>query len=127
LTVHSVKTKQKLAVQEALPEPRSVEKLVISYKPKEFGMAFKKDAATVKETLEGLEEDKLQCIMDELESKGYLLPRPPRQDVAYVTSASSVKCADGKSYEVTPSLLSISRQTIVEHGKSNCQILLMLQ
>lgn len=67
LSVHSAKTKQSLKVREALPEPRTIEKLQINYKPKEFGMAFKKDAATVKETLESLDEDKLQCIKDELE------------------------------------------------------------
>lgn len=67
LTVHAAKTKQQLKVREALPEPRTVEKLQINYKPKEFGKQFMKNAATVKETLENLDEDKLQCIKDELE------------------------------------------------------------
>ena len=66
LTVHAAKTKQPLHVQVKLDEPRTVEKLQVSFDAKQFGMRFKKDAATVKETLLALEDDKLQCIKDEL-------------------------------------------------------------
>lgn len=64
-------------------------------------MKFKKDATMIKETLLGLEKDKLQCIKDELE-KG----------------SSSVKCADGKSYEITADLVKINPITVTEHSKS---------
>jgi len=67
LTVHAAKTKQPLQVQIKLDEPQVVDKLQAVLNAKAFGMKFKKDAATVKETLLGLEKDKLQCIKDELE------------------------------------------------------------
>jgi len=64
--VHAAKTKQPLSVQVKLDAPRTVEKLQVSFDAKQFGMRFKKDAATIKETLLSLEDDKLQCIKDEL-------------------------------------------------------------
>ena len=64
--MHAAKTKQPLSVQVKLDAPRTVEKLQVSFDAKQFGMRFKKDAATIKETLLSLEDDKLQCIKDEL-------------------------------------------------------------
>ncbi|OXH30284.1 glycine-tRNA ligase [Cryptococcus neoformans] len=98
LTVHSVRTKQPLRVQQRLEQPRTVEKLECTFDAKAFGMKFKKDATMIKETLLGLEKDKLQCIKNELE-KG----------------SSSVKCADGKSYEITADLVKINPITVTEH------------
>ncbi|ORY33030.1 hypothetical protein BCR39DRAFT_463850 [Naematelia encephala] len=100
LTVHSNKTKQPLRVQERLETPRSVEKLDCQFDAKAFGMKFKKDATTIKETLLGLEKDQLQIIMDELESKG----------------TSEVKCADGKTYEITADLVKIQPITVTEYA-----------
>ncbi|WWC90967.1 glycine-tRNA ligase [Kwoniella dendrophila CBS 6074] len=98
LTVHSVRTKQPLRVQQKLDQPRKVEKLDVQFDAKKFGMAFKKDATAIKETLLGLEKDKLQCIKDEL-----------------ANGKSSVKCADGKSYDITPELVKIEPITVTEH------------
>ncbi|WVN87971.1 glycine-tRNA ligase [Cryptococcus depauperatus CBS 7841] len=98
LTVHSVRTKQPLRVQQRLESPRTVEKLECTFDAKAFGIKFKKNAAMIKETLSGLEKDKLQCIKDEL-AKGN----------------SSVKCTDGKSYEITPDLVKIEPITVTEH------------
>ncbi|KAL7421097.1 Glycine--tRNA ligase 1, mitochondrial [Cryptotrichosporon argae] len=98
LTVHSVRTKQALRVQQKLETPVIVDKLDVQYDAKKFGITFKKDAAAIKDTLAGLEKDKLQCIKDELE-KG----------------SSMVKCADGKSYELTPDLVKITPITVTEH------------
>lgn len=98
LTVHSVRTKQPLRVQQKLDEPRIVEKLDVTFDAKAFGMKFKKDAGTIKDTLLGMEKERLQCVKDELE-KG----------------ASSVKCADGKSYEITSDLVKIEPITVTEH------------
>ncbi|WVO15499.1 glycine-tRNA ligase [Cryptococcus depauperatus] len=98
LTVHSVRTKQPLRVQQRLESPRTVEKLECTFDAKAFGIMFKKNAAMIKETLSGLEKDKLQCIKDEL-AKGN----------------SSVKCTDGKSYEITPDLVKIEPITVTEH------------
>jgi glycyl-tRNA synthetase len=70
LTVHSVKTKQPLRVQVKLDAPRVVEKLQVNISAKDFGIKFKKDATTIRESLMGMERERLQCIKDELESKG---------------------------------------------------------
>lgn len=72
LTVHSVKTKQPLRVQVHLDEPRIVEKLEVTFNAKDFGIKFKKDAAIIKETLLGMEKERLQCVKDELAAKGYV-------------------------------------------------------
>ena len=98
LTVHSIKTKQPLRVQERLEQPITVEKLQVTFDSKAFGIKFKKDAALIKETLQNLEKDKLQCIKDELAS-----------------GPSSVKCSDGKSYDITPDLVKIEAVTVTEH------------
>ncbi|KAK4685714.1 glycyl-tRNA synthetase, partial [Tremellales sp. Uapishka_1] len=98
LTVHSVKTKQPLRVQQKLDEPRVVEKLDVKIEAKAFGMKFKKDATVIKETLFGLEKEKLQVIKDDLE-KGTAL----------------VECTDGKSYAITSDVVSISPLTVTEY------------
>ncbi|WWD21320.1 glycine-tRNA ligase [Kwoniella shandongensis] len=98
LTVHSVRTKQPLRVQQKLDTPRVVEKLEVTFEAKAFGMKFKKDATMIKDTLLGLEKDKLQCIKDEL-----------------ANGSSSVQCTDGKSYEITPDLVKIDPITVTEH------------
>jgi glycyl-tRNA synthetase len=70
LTVHSVKTKQPLRVQVKLDEPRTVEKLECAFNAKDFGIKFKKDATMIKESLMGLDRERLQCVKDELDSAG---------------------------------------------------------
>jgi glycyl-tRNA synthetase len=67
LTVHSIKTKQPLRVQQKLDAPVTVDKLDVQIQAKAFGMKFKKEATMVKETLMGLDKERLQCIKDELE------------------------------------------------------------
>lgn len=99
LTVHSVKTKQPLRVQQTLDQPRTVEKLEVSFDAKAFGIKFKKDAASIKETLQGLDKERLQCVKDELDQK----------------QASTVQCADGKSHEITADLVQIKAVTVTEH------------
>jgi glycyl-tRNA synthetase len=99
LTVHSVRTKQPLRVQQRLDKPRVVEKLDIQFDAMKFGKTFKKDAAIIKTTLLGMETERLQCVKDELAAKG----------------ASNVKCADGKTYEITADLVKINPITVTEH------------
>lgn len=99
LTVHSVRTKQPLRVQQRLDQPRTVEKLEPKFNAKDFGIKFKKDAATIRNTITGLDKERLQCIKDELESKG----------------TSTVRCTDGKDYEVSSNDVSIHPITVTEH------------
>ncbi|RXK37445.1 glycine-tRNA ligase [Tremella mesenterica] len=98
LTVHSVRTKQPLRVQVKLDQPRVVEKLECTFDAKAFGMKFKKEAGMLKETLAGMDRDRLQCVKDELE-----------------TGVASVKGTDGKSYEISSELLKIEPVTVTEH------------
>jgi len=98
LTVHANKTKQPLRVQQALPEPRVVDKLECVFDAKAFGLQFRKDAGMIKEFLQGLDKERLQCIKDELE-----------------TGSSKVQCPDGKTYEIASNLLSINPITVTEH------------
>ena len=67
LTVHSIRTKQPLRVQQKLDEPRIVEKLECSFDAKTFGIKFKKDATMIKDTLLGMDRKRLQSVKDELE------------------------------------------------------------
>lgn len=101
LTVHSVRTKQPLRVQQRLEQPITIEKLEASYNAKDFGIKFKKDAAVIRNTIDGSDKERLQCIKDELESKG----------------ASTIKCADGKEYEITKDLVTIQAKTVTEHTR----------
>ncbi|WVR08850.1 glycine-tRNA ligase [Kwoniella sp. DSM 27419] len=98
LTVHSIRTKQPLRVQQRLDKPVTVDKLEVTFEAKAFGMKFKKDATMIKETLLGLDKDKLQSIKDELAS-----------------GSSNVQCTDGKSYEITSDLVKINPITVTEH------------
>jgi glycyl-tRNA synthetase len=70
LTVHSIKTKQPLRVQVKLDQPQTVQKLECTFNAKDFGIKFKKDATMIKESLLGLDRERLQCIKDELDSAG---------------------------------------------------------
>ena len=53
-------------MQQKLDQPRVVDKLECQFDAKAFGMKFKKDAGMLKETLLGMDKDRLQCVKDEL-------------------------------------------------------------
>ncbi|BEJ08591.1 hypothetical protein CcaverHIS641_0506850 [Cutaneotrichosporon cavernicola] len=99
LSVHQARTKQPLRVQQRLDQPITVEKLECTFDAKKFGMTFKKDAGTIKDTLLASDKERLQCVKDELEKDG----------------KSKVKCSDGKTYEITADLVQINPKTVVEH------------
>ena len=42
----------------------------VQFDAKAVGMKFKKEAGAIKEFIQGLERDKLECIKDELEKNG---------------------------------------------------------
>jgi glycyl-tRNA synthetase len=69
LTVHSVKTQNKMVVREQLKEVRIVEKLVVGLEKKVFGPMFKKDAKLVEDAINALTEDRLAEVMKELAEK----------------------------------------------------------
>jgi len=52
-----------------LDKPQTVEKLECTFNAKDFGIKFKKDATMIKESLLGLDRERLQCVKDELDSQ----------------------------------------------------------
>ena len=74
LSVHAARTKAPLRVQQKLDAPVKVDTFECQFDAKALGMKFKKDAGMIREFITGLEKDKLECIKNELESKGYVLP-----------------------------------------------------
>ncbi|KAL0071051.1 Glycine--tRNA ligase 1, mitochondrial [Marasmius tenuissimus] len=93
LTVHSKKTGHPLVVKEAIEPPIVTEKDVPVFNKKLLGGTFKRDGQTLQHHLESLAEPELLKVKEEL-AKGK----------ASVT-------VDGKTFEVTPELLTIERRT----------------
>ncbi|BGP06170.1 Glycine--tRNA ligase 1, mitochondrial [Rhodotorula toruloides] len=69
LTVHSVKTQNKLVVRQALKEPRIVERNVPAIDKKAFGPLFKKDAKAIEEAINALSEEELVKAMQQLKEQ----------------------------------------------------------
>ncbi|BGP22940.1 glycyl-tRNA synthetase [Rhodotorula toruloides] len=69
LTVHSVKTQNKLVVRQALKEPRIVERNVPAIDKKAFGPLFKKDAKAIEEAINALSEGELATAMQQLKEQ----------------------------------------------------------
>ncbi|ORX94495.1 glycyl-tRNA synthetase [Basidiobolus meristosporus CBS 931.73] len=100
LTVHSVKTKEKLVVREALPEPRVIEKLQVEINKKVFGSKLKRGAKPVEEYLTALDEAAAQKLKDDMAANGGKI---------------NVTGTDGNEYEVTSEMVSVEKVTIKEH------------
>ncbi|KAK9696099.1 Glycine--tRNA ligase 1, mitochondrial [Basidiobolus ranarum] len=100
LTVHSVKTKEKLVVREALPEPLIIEKLQVEINKKVFGSKLKRGAKPVEEYLTSLDEEAAQKLKDDMAAKDGKI---------------TVTGTDGNEYEVTSEMITIEKVTIKEH------------
>ncbi|KAF9261131.1 glycyl-tRNA synthetase [Marasmius fiardii PR-910] len=96
LTVHSKKTGHPLVVREPLDPPIVTEKEVPVFNKKLLGGTFKRDAPVLQTHVEGLDEQDLLKLKEEL-----------RKGATSVT-------VDGKAFEVTPELLTIERKTFKE-------------
>ncbi|OCH88074.1 glycyl-tRNA synthetase [Obba rivulosa] len=94
LTVHSNKTGHPLVVRQALKEPIVTEKEAPEFNKKVLGKTFGKDAGTIQNIVNGMDEAAL------LRLKGELL-----QGTATITSS------DGREFTLTPDLLTIERKT----------------
>jgi hypothetical protein len=103
LTVHSVRTGSKLVVRETLDQPRIYDKVVPELNKKIMGPKFKKAAKIVEDTIMALDEERLNCIAQELQQKG----------------SSDIQAADGQTYTLTPDLLKIETKTIKESSESD--------
>jgi glycyl-tRNA synthetase len=128
LTVHAVRTKKNLSVQEPLPadQVKTVEKLVAVPDPKVFAKEFKKDNVVVKETLVALEQDRLECIRKELEEKKWVevFWHGPNLETRFLTRcsptcsllrrSSAFTAADGNTYTLTPELVKIEKKSFKE-------------
>jgi glycyl-tRNA synthetase len=69
LSVHSAKTGHPLVVRQALKEPIVYEKEVPEVNKKALGKTFKKDAATILQTVESMDQAQLKTLKGQL-SKG---------------------------------------------------------
>ncbi|KPV76006.1 uncharacterized protein RHOBADRAFT_26231 [Rhodotorula graminis WP1] len=97
LTVHSVKTGNKLVVRQPLKEPRIVDKIVATIDKKAFGPMFKREAKAIEDAILSLSDECLKKAMDELNDK----------------QAATIE-ANGQKYEVPVSVLQIKPTQIKE-------------
>lgn len=100
LTVHSVRTKEKLVVREQLPEPRTVEKWQVEVNKKTFGPKFKKNAKLVEEAILSYTDECFAKLQKDLETTG-----------------TSIVEADGQKFEVSKDDVTVQLGTVTEHGK----------
>ena len=99
LTVHSKYTGASLAVKEALPEPVTVEEWQATLDKKLAGPRFKKEAKTVQEAVDALDQATLERLAAELGQNGT------------VAIAAPGLSGETRSVGLTKELLSISKMT----------------
>ncbi|KZP01889.1 glycyl-tRNA synthetase [Calocera viscosa TUFC12733] len=97
LSVHSKRTGQKLVVRQALPEPIVAERWTAEIEKKLFGPRFKKDAKAVEDGIMALDEQQLLKL---------------KMDIA--NGPTPLKLADGREFEITSDLLTISKRVFKE-------------
>ncbi|KAI0510584.1 hypothetical protein KFK09_011191 [Dendrobium nobile] len=102
LRAHTDKSGVSLVAHETYPEPREVEKLVITPSKKELGLAFKGNQKMVVEALEALNQAEALEIKAALESKG---------EIEFEV------CTLGKSVMIKKNMVSISMEKKKEHQR----------
>ncbi|KAI7885644.1 glycyl-tRNA synthetase [Lichtheimia hyalospora FSU 10163] len=98
LTVHSVRTKEKLVVREQLAEPRVVEKWQVEINKKTFGPKFKKNAKAVEEAILSYTDECFADLQKDLEANG----------VAQVQVGSD-------KFEISKDDVSVQKAKVTEH------------
>ncbi|CAO3587378.1 unnamed protein product [Absidia cylindrospora] len=98
LTVHSLRTKEKLVVREQLETPRVIEQWQVEINKKTFGPKYKKNAKIVEETLMSYSDQCYEKLQKDLETNG--------------TSSVDV---DGVIFDVSKDDVSVARGTVTEH------------
>ncbi|KAJ1928980.1 Glycine--tRNA ligase 1, mitochondrial [Tieghemiomyces parasiticus] len=93
LSVHAAKTKERLTVQQPLPEPIIEDVVQLTLNKKVFGPRFKKAARVVEDHLNSLDESQLLALQTQL-ATGAEVP---------------VVAGDGNTYQLDASLLTIER------------------
>ncbi|KAG0500264.1 hypothetical protein HPP92_000336 [Vanilla planifolia] len=102
LHAHTEKSGVPLVAHEKYPEPREVEKLVITPSKKELGLAFKGSQKMVVEALEAMSEAEALEMQTALESKG---------EVEFQV------CTLGKSVVIKKNMVSICKEKKKEHHR----------
>ena len=102
LTVHSVRTKEKLVVREQLAEPLTVEKWQVEINKKTFGPKYKKNAKAVEEAILSYTDECFAELEKDLSSKG-----------------TAIVEADGQKFEIAKEDVTVKLGTVTEHGKSS--------
>ncbi|KAH8927434.1 glycyl-tRNA synthetase [Atractiella rhizophila] len=104
LTVHSVRTGIKLVVRETLAQPRVYDKWVIEWDKKKMGPLFKKDAKKVEDGVEGLDQERLECLAGELAKDGQ----------------TEITGSDGNKYTISKDFVTISKKTFKDNIREFC-------
>ncbi|KAG8626599.1 hypothetical protein KVT40_005544 [Elsinoe batatas] len=105
LTVHANRTGEKLTVQERREEPVEITEWVATLDKKKLGPKFRKDAKAVETAVAALDQPSLGSLQEKLKTDGSIsIPAPDMGD----GSASAT---------LGPDLLSIEKQTRVEHTR----------
>ncbi|GME74452.1 unnamed protein product [Ambrosiozyma monospora] len=99
LTVHAARTKERLTVRQALPEPKVVEVLECDIEKKKFGPKFRKNAPKVEQWLLSRTECELEKLAKELETKLHITADIP----------------DVGETEIPGDLVKITKKTKTEH------------
>jgi glycyl-tRNA synthetase len=99
LTVHSIKTQNKMVVRQALKEPRIVKRNVPAIDKKAFGPLFKKEAKPIEEAINAMSEEELAVAMKQLQEQ----------------QAATIKAA-GQEFQVPSSVFTITPTEIKEQG-----------
>lgn len=102
LKAHTEKSAVPLVAHETYPEPREVEKLVITPAKRELGLAFKKNQKMIVEALEAMSEAEAMELKAHLESEG----KAPFQ-----------VCTLGQTVTLTKDMVSISKEIKKEHQR----------
>jgi glycyl-tRNA synthetase len=103
LTVHSKKTGKPLTVRTTLETPITKEEWQVELDKKKFGPFFKKDGKTVEAAVEGLPQEKLETLAQDLKQDGKI--------TIEVDGVGSGKV------EINKDLISIERKSITIHTR----------
>ncbi|XP_010499503.1 PREDICTED: glycine--tRNA ligase, mitochondrial 1-like [Camelina sativa] len=100
LYAHSEKSRVALVAEVKLPEPKEVEKIVITPEKRELGLAFKGDQKKVVEALEAMSEQEAMEMKAALESKGEM---------------EFEVCTLGRNVSIKKNMVSITKKMTKEH------------
>jgi glycyl-tRNA synthetase len=116
LSVHSKRTGHSLVVREALREPIVTEKVVAETNKKTMGKKFGKDFAVIAKVLDDADEAALEKLKGELAQGCVVFRRLMAFLTLRVTRPTTLTAPDGRTFELTPDMLTVERKTFKQSG-----------